>query len=74
MYIRYRQIEFAINSNEVDLQRKWNEVAFWLGNITCLGISFVGNFQEMFFISMHLVGALMAFGVGGFYVLLQVRH
>ncbi|KAF2888888.1 hypothetical protein ILUMI_17285, partial [Ignelater luminosus] len=71
MYIRYRQIEFAINSNEIDLQRQWNEVAFWLGNITCLGISFVGNFQELFCISIHCIGALMAFGIGGIYVLLQ---
>lgn len=73
MYIRYRHVEFFINSGEIDLSPSWNTASKWCGAIACLGISVVANFQETAVVAMHFLGALGAFGVGAIYFLIQVR-
>lgn len=72
MYIRYRQVEFFIDSGEIDLKRSWNTAAKWCGAIACLGMSIVANFQETSVVAMHFIGALGAFGVGSVYFIIQV--
>lgn len=72
MYIRYRQVDFGINSGDLDLSRRWNTISLWLAGLINLGISLVGNFQETGVMAMHFLGANLAFGLGAVYFLIQV--
>lgn len=74
MYVRYRQVNIAISSKVIDLSKTWNEVAFWSGNIICLGVSIVANFQETLVTSVHLFGATTAFAVVIVYFVIYVRY
>ncbi|XP_031358935.1 DNA damage-regulated autophagy modulator protein 2-like isoform X2 [Photinus pyralis] len=72
-YIRYRQVDLAIQSKNVNLKEKWNTVALWLGMIISLGISIVANFQQKPLFAIHMVGALMSFGFSTIYFIIQAR-
>lgn len=73
LYVRYRQVDYDIKTQNIKLSPKWNTVGFKFGVASCLGVSIVGNFQESNVISVHLIGAIMAFGVGSVYFGLQTR-
>ncbi|KAK4883292.1 hypothetical protein RN001_006611 [Aquatica leii] len=72
-YIRYRQIDFGIKSKYVNLSKKWNTVAVWIGTIVSVGISVVGNFQQTNMFVMHMIGATMSFGLAAIYFIIQTR-
>ncbi|KAF2896385.1 hypothetical protein ILUMI_09789, partial [Ignelater luminosus] len=79
-YIRYRQVDIALKTGKANLSQRWNTAGFWLGNVIALGICLVANFQSdtspdgtKFVLLTHVVGALMAFGIGVFYMILQTR-
>ncbi|KAI0222159.1 DNA damage-regulated autophagy modulator protein 2 [Lamellibrachia satsuma] len=67
-YIRYRQVEYYAGS--VHMKRS-NKVTLFMGLLSCLGISMVGNFQETEVLPMHIVGAMLAFGVSIVYCWVQ---
>lgn len=84
MYLRYKQVRlyyFYILSQGIvpqsdrhrSIHRKlvFNKVCLFVGIVTALGISVVGNFQEDHVISVHLLGAMMAFGGAGLYCWMQ---
>lgn len=73
IYIKYRQIaEFYRNHSSSSSVVRLNKAAFIVGIVSAFGISLVGNFQETNVLSVHLCGALMAFGGGVIYLWLQV--
>jgi len=51
---------------------KWNKIGIIFGFIAGLGSSVVGNFQESNVLSIHVVGAWMAFGGGSIFLIIQV--
>lgn len=74
MYIRYRQVQFSIESEKIDLDSKWNKWGEITGGISCLGMSVVANFQETAVVIMHFLGAVMAFAIGTAFFLIQVSN
>lgn len=73
IYIRYRQIErLTIHHPNLLLTiAKWNDVGFWFGMGSCLGISIVANFQETNVRIVHFIGAFTCFGSGTIYFWIQ---
>uniref|UniRef100_A0A8C5MTB1 Transmembrane protein 150B n=1 Tax=Leptobrachium leishanense TaxID=445787 RepID=A0A8C5MTB1_9ANUR len=59
--MRYQQIRDCGHSSHL------NTASLAMGIITAIGTSIVGNFQQSFVISVHLVGAFLAFVVGNIY-------
>ena len=72
MYIKYKQVEIAINRNDVALDHRLNTFNIWCGFVASFGLTFVANFQETNVRVMHFIGALMAFGVGSIYFMTHV--
>ncbi|KAF5308661.1 hypothetical protein FQR65_LT06122 [Abscondita terminalis] len=72
-YIRYRQIDFAIKSRNVELQSRWNTFGLYVGYVVAFGISVVGNFQQTNVFAVHMLGALMSFGLVAIYFIIQTR-
>ncbi|KAK5650442.1 hypothetical protein RI129_001471 [Pyrocoelia pectoralis] len=72
-YIRYRQVDLAIASKNVNLSKRWNTVGLWFGMLISLGISVVGNFQQKPLFAIHMIGALMSFGFSTIYFIIQAR-
>ncbi|XP_061582979.1 DNA damage-regulated autophagy modulator protein 2b [Cololabis saira] len=70
MYVRYKQVEGLIGESELGLQRL-NRVGLVLGWISSFGMCVVANFQKTTLFSMHLVGAVLTFGFGALYILVQ---
>ncbi|XP_047661471.1 DNA damage-regulated autophagy modulator protein 2b isoform X2 [Tachysurus fulvidraco] len=68
MYVRYKQVEALTDHGEKQLL-KLNTVGFVLGCISSFGMCVVANFQKTTLFSMHLVGAVLTFGVGALYIL-----
>ncbi|XP_058230008.1 DNA damage-regulated autophagy modulator protein 2b [Hemibagrus wyckioides] len=68
MYVRYKQVEALTDQGEKHLL-KLNSVGFVLGCISSFGMCVVANFQKTTVFSMHLVGAVLTFGVGALYIL-----
>lgn len=75
IYIRYRQIlQLYEHHPDIGSQTlKYNKIAVWFGLASCLGISFVANFQETNVRIVHFVGAFCCFGFGTVYFWFQVR-
>ncbi|XP_050408688.1 DNA damage-regulated autophagy modulator protein 1 [Patella vulgata] len=79
MFVRYSQIREHYRPVEElggatpSRKRKLlaNKVALVIGLLGDLGASMVGNFQEDAVIEAHVVGAFMAFGLGGIYAWMQ---
>lgn len=73
IYVRFRQIKELL-ADQVDLAvvfTKNNKVSMWIGFLSCLGISIVGNFQETNVRIVHYVGAMFCFGCGTIYFWMQ---
>ena len=72
-YLRYRQIaEFYRNHSSSSTVIRLNNASLLVGSLAALGISLAANFQETHVYSVHIIGALMAFGGGTIYLWLQV--
>ncbi|XP_040060208.1 DNA damage-regulated autophagy modulator protein 2b [Gasterosteus aculeatus] len=70
VYVRYKQVEAL--TGEVDLRlNKLNRLGLLLGLVSSFGMAVVANFQKTTLFSMHLVGAVLTFGVGALYILVQ---
>lgn len=70
MYVRYKLIETMVNVDNTRIHLL-NKISFALGIIAAFGMSVVGNFQESNVLIVHLIGALMVFGIGTLYAILQ---
>ncbi|KAK7098942.1 DNA damage-regulated autophagy modulator protein 2-like [Littorina saxatilis] len=84
MYLRYKQVRLyyrgvelagiepgSHRSRSVRKKQLANKACLVIGIIASLGASVVGNFQEDNVLSVHLLGAAMAFGGGGVYIWMQ---
>ncbi|XP_043977321.1 DNA damage-regulated autophagy modulator protein 2b [Gambusia affinis] len=69
VYVRYKQVE-ALLDDEVKLQRL-NFFGLVFGWMSSFGMCVVASFQKTAFFPMHLVGAILTFGVGAIYILVQ---
>lgn len=73
IYVRYRHV-LQLHEHHPDLGAavlRHNSIAFWFGMLSCLGISFVGNFQETNVRIVHFIGAFCCFGCGTLYFWMQ---
>lgn len=70
VYVRYKQVEALTGEAEIKLNRL-NRFGLLLGLISSFGMCVVANFQKTTLFSMHLVGAVLTFGVGALYILAQ---
>lgn len=73
IYIRFRQVKeiLLMQPDLGDHLMKQNKISMWIGFVSCLGISIVGNFQETNVRIVHYVGALNCFGCGTIYFWMQ---
>ncbi|XP_029631848.1 DNA damage-regulated autophagy modulator protein 2 [Salmo trutta] len=70
MYVRYKQVQ-ALTVEEESKLHKLNLLGLVLGWTSSFGMCIVANFQKTTLFSMHLVGAILTFGVGALYILVQ---
>ncbi|XP_051977722.1 DNA damage-regulated autophagy modulator protein 2b [Xyrauchen texanus] len=70
MYVRYKQLQALTDEYDTRLNRL-NRLGLVLGCGSSLGMCVVANFQKTTLFSMHLVGAVLTFGVGALYILVQ---
>ncbi|XP_026161734.1 DNA damage-regulated autophagy modulator protein 2b [Mastacembelus armatus] len=70
VYVRYKQVEVLTGGDKLTLQRM-NRLGLLLGWMSSFGMCVVANFQKTTLFSMHLVGAVLTFGVGALYILVQ---
>lgn len=67
VYVRYKQVEALTGEDRSRL----NRLGLLLGLGSSFGMCVVANFQKTTLFSMHLVGAVLTFGVGAVYILVQ---
>ncbi|XP_030632841.1 DNA damage-regulated autophagy modulator protein 2b [Chanos chanos] len=70
MYVRYKQVQALTDQGDTVLHRL-NTAGLILGWTSSFGMCIVANFQKTTLFSMHLVGAVLTFGVGALYILVQ---
>ncbi|XP_064635581.1 DNA damage-regulated autophagy modulator protein 2-like isoform X3 [Lineus longissimus] len=73
VHIRYKQIvEYYADAAVMNTSiLRINKVSEYCGYLAGFGLSVVGNFQETNVIVVHIIGAIMAFGLGMVYAYLQ---
>lgn len=69
IYIRYMQVDQY--SRDRPKLKSPNSVCLFFGILSSIGISVVANFQEKNVFTVHIVGAIMAFGSGIVYAWIQ---
>lgn len=72
MYIQFRYVRNSLNAHLIVISSWWNKIGAVCGTVACFGISLVANFQESPLATVHFIGAMMAFGIGSVYFLIQV--
>lgn len=70
MYVRYKQVEGLLGEDDFKLLRL-NCIGLWLGWTSSFGMCVVANFQKTTLFYMHLVGAILTFGFGALYIIVQ---
>ncbi|CAG9532206.1 unnamed protein product [Cercopithifilaria johnstoni] len=73
-YLRHRQlIEYYWHhlKQKDGNWRNYCTIYLWFGYFSAFGVSLIGNFQEMNFVIIHYIGALLAFGCGLVYTWAQ---
>ncbi|XP_063912352.1 DNA damage-regulated autophagy modulator protein 2-like [Zophobas morio] len=71
MYIRFRTVQLLEHVGFSKNYKFWNKFSNIFGFFSCLGISLVANFQETSEITVHFIGAFLAFAVGAVYCIIQ---
>lgn len=72
VYVRYKQVEALTADSDSKLLRA-NLVGLVFGILSSLGMAVVANFQKTALFPVHLLGAVLTFGVGALYILVQTR-
>ncbi|XP_062401697.1 DNA damage-regulated autophagy modulator protein 2-like [Sardina pilchardus] len=67
---KYKQVQALTDQGETRVHQL-NLLGIILGWTNSLGMCVVGNFQKTTPFSIHIVGAVMTFGVGALYILVQ---
>ena len=70
MYIRHAHFE-KLNSLQFPRLHALNDISFFIGLLSCFGMMIVACFQETNVLSIHMVGAVMAFVLGIIYCWFQ---
>nr|XP_020466816.1 DNA damage-regulated autophagy modulator protein 2-like isoform X1 [Monopterus albus] len=70
IFVRYKLLKVITGENKLILH-KLNGLGLVFGCISCFGMCVVGNFQRTTMFSVHIVGAVLTFGVGALYILVQ---
>lgn len=70
VYVRYKQVQALTDEDEVKLHRL-NIAGLVLGWISSFGMCVVANFQKTTLFPVHILGAVLTFGVGALYILVQ---
>jgi len=70
-YVRYKQVEEFFRGKSTSKIERINKIGLIFGWIAALGSSVVGNFQESNVLSVHVIGAFMAFGGGSIFLIFQ---
>lgn len=70
VYVRYKQVE-ALTADEGARLSRLNLVGLMLGFISSFGMCVVANFQKTTLFPMHMLGAVLTFGVGAVYIVVQ---
>lgn len=70
VYVRYKQVEALTADSDSKLLRS-NLVGLVFGVLSSLGMCVVANFQKTAIFPVHLLGAVLTFGVGALYILVQ---
>lgn len=73
IYVRYLQVYHypELYPSAPEVNQKINLAGLILGWFSCLGLDLVANFQEMYVMSVHMIGAMMCFGCGTIYFITQ---
>jgi len=74
LYVRYKQVEGYVDDVKIEhteTVEKLNKFSMIVAVFVCLGLSIVANFQETSVIIVHFIGAIMTFGLGTVYELIQ---
>lgn len=73
MYVRFKQVEEYLKTRNASSTMKIvNIISALFGLASCIGVSVVGCFQETNILSVHIVGAFLAFEIGAIYLIFQV--
>ncbi|XP_072296193.1 DNA damage-regulated autophagy modulator protein 2b [Eucyclogobius newberryi] len=70
VYTRYKQVE-ALSSDSDSRLVRLNALGLFFGVVSSFGMCVVANFQKTAVFPVHLLGAVLTFGVGALYVLVQ---
>ncbi|XP_035238402.1 DNA damage-regulated autophagy modulator protein 2-like [Anguilla rostrata] len=70
VYVRYKQVQ-ALAEPEDSRLRRLNAAGLGLGSLSSFGMCIVANFQKTVIVSMHMVGAVVTFGLGALYIFVQ---
>lgn len=70
MYIRYKFVQ-RLNEDLRSLPSRMNVCVLGIGVLSCVGMCVVGTFQETTLPVVHDIGALLFFGTGVLYTVLQ---
>ncbi|XP_033830165.1 DNA damage-regulated autophagy modulator protein 2b [Periophthalmus magnuspinnatus] len=70
VYVRYKQVE-ALSLDSHSRLLSLNRVGLFFGLLSSLGMCVVANFQKTALFPIHLLGAVLTFGVGALYILVQ---
>lgn len=75
-YIRYKQVDEFLkqksDGGDTGRASTWNKIGLFFGLVAAFGSCVVGAFQEVSVLSVHILGATMAFG--GINVLIYHFH
>ncbi|OQV16305.1 putative DNA damage-regulated autophagy modulator protein 1 [Hypsibius exemplaris] len=71
VYFRYLELRDHVLADLFPRFRWLSRTSLTLGMISAFGVSLVANFQEVNQIELHIVGALMIFGLGAAYMYIE---
>ncbi|XP_015762933.1 PREDICTED: DNA damage-regulated autophagy modulator protein 2-like isoform X2 [Acropora digitifera] len=70
IFIRYKHVKDRSDPGML-LVGRLNYWSLWVGGLSCLGMSMVANFQVINSLPVHMVGAVLVFGLGVVYFWMQ---
>ncbi|EFO98128.1 hypothetical protein CRE_15349 [Caenorhabditis remanei] len=77
VFVRYRQMRSIFYQLDMGYPFCWNTIAKWFGYLSAIGLFVVANVQETAIIPIHMLAALVMYGVHHLHdlpVLLHLHH
>ncbi|XP_038053114.1 DNA damage-regulated autophagy modulator protein 1-like [Patiria miniata] len=72
VYVRFKEVD-TIEGLPPERVGRLNKASFFLGLAAAFGLSLVGNFQDLYVLVVHEIGAIMLFLFGTIYSLIHTR-